>query len=574
MPLPNLRFLAACMVLMGLPAAFSAQELPVEAAGANVATASEAPAGSAPETPAPPADPAGADLRSGETGDTIPQPVPDGLPVVDTADPEAERLAAFVSHGMELWHVPGAAVAVLGAEEVRFRRGFGSTEFPDGRPVNEHTLFAIGSTTKAMVAAGILMLADEGKLTLDDRVVQHLPELHFSDPLLTRQVTLRDLLTHRTGLPSTDFWTFFQEMPLAEQIDRLEAVAPQAGLRERLIYQNTMFELAGLVIERVTGKRWDTLLTEWLWHPIGMFETFGSRGQIGEDRTYVTPHFYLNQELDVAPWDLPEGLTHAAGSAWSSLHDMSLWAQFLLRGGITAQGRRLISAERFAEMFEPQQLVDEETFYPTAELTQPHWRSYGLGWFQQDFQGRQIDFHTGSLSGLIALVGLDRSNDRAVVVLGNRDHAEFRHAVLWEVMDTRIGDERPDWNLAIQDRYQRLRDEREAQWTETRQRRLANANTGLSLDAYIGSYRSKVNGDVVVGRSDRRLQFRTARITLEMRHWHLDTFLVEYEPWNLREFATFRIGTDGSVEALEVLGDSFRRLDPVPIDSGRRSGLR
>lgn len=505
-----------------------------------------------------------ATLPPGELPAAAPEAGADADVPVSPPDPAAEELTAFVEHGMQLWNLPGAAVAVVGSDAVRFQRGFGHAEYLASQPVDEHTLFAIASTTKAMIAAAILMLADEGKLALDDPVTRHIPELHFSDPLLTSQITLRDLLAHRTGLPSTDFWTFFQEMPLQEQIERLGTVEPAGGLRAQLIYQNTMFALAGLLIERVSGKRWDALLAEWLWHPIGMFETFGARSQVPDDRTHVTPHLYADGALSVAPWDLPEDAADAAGSVWSSLHDMSLWAQFLLRGGLTADGRRLISAERFAEMFEPQQLVDAKTFYPTTELTRPRWRGYGLGWFLQDFQGRKIEYHTGSLSGLIALVGLDRERDRAVIVLGNRDHAEFRHALLWHVFDESDKATQPDWNQAVFDLYQRRDAEREAEWTETRQKRLANANPGLPLEAYIGSYHSEVNGDVVVGRNGRRLQLRTARITLEMRHWHLDTFLVEYEPWNLREFATFRIGTDGSVAALEILGDRFERLDPEP----------
>jgi CubicO group peptidase (beta-lactamase class C family) len=537
---PFHRLLAAALALLLTLSAAAAQE---EAAVADAAPAADT--AEAEQAPTPAAEP---------------QAEPDAAAI----DPDSERLAALVERSMELWNVPGAAVAVVSANAIRFRRGFGHTDREASRPIDEHTMFAIASTTKAMVVAGILMLADEGKLTLDDRLVQHVPEVHFSDPMLTAQVTLRDLLAHRTGLPSTDIWLFFQEMPLEEQIGRLDVVPPEAGLREKLIYQNTMFSLAGLVIERVSGKQWDRLLTEWLWHPIGMFETFGARGQAGEERTLVTPHHYFNEELTVAPWDLPKYRTDAAGSVWSSLHDMTLWAQFLLRGGITADGKRLISAERFAEMFEPQQLIDVETYYPTAELTQPNWRSYALGWFQQDFQGRIIDFHTGSLSGLVALIGLDRANDVAVVVLGNRDHAEFRHALLWEVMDTTQGEARRDWNKDMVDLYERRNLEREQKWSETRQKRLTNANPGLPLDAYTGSYRSDVNGDVVVGRSDRRLQLRTARVTLELRHWHHDTFLVEYEPWKLREFATFRIGTDGNVAELNVLGDTFKRLDPAP----------
>jgi len=399
---------------------------------------------------------------------------------------DSGRLSAFVEQGMELWHVPGMAVTVVAPNEVLYQGTFGVTAIDNGVPVTEHTLFANASTTKAMVAAGMMMLVDEGKLALDDLVVKYLPELHFKDPWLDAELTVRDLLSHRTGLPSTDFWGYVQGMPLDEQIERLAEVPLAAPLRARHIYQNTMYDLSGLIIERISGLRWDQFLSERLWQPIGMRETFGARGQIGADWAYVLPHAWLDDRLQIVAWDLPADQSDASGSAWTSIHDMGLWAQFLLRGGVTADGNRLLSETSFAELFEPQSLIALTDFYPTAQLTRPHWRSYGLGWFQQDFQGRQIDFHTGSLSGLIALIGLDRENGLAVVVLGNRDHAEMRHAVLWEIMDQAPADNRRDWNAEIFALYRENADRDAAEWAERQRQRLQNTRPSLPLAGYTG----------------------------------------------------------------------------------------
>lgn len=472
-------------------------------------------------------------------------------------------LSGFVERGMALWHVPGMAVSVVSSDSVQFQQGFGKTAEKNGAEVDEHTLFAIASTTKAMVVAGILMLADEGKLRLDDRVVEHLPELRFNDPLLTRQLQVRDLLAHRTGLPSTDFWSFFQDMPLHEQIRRLEAVPSAAPLRTRLIYQNTMYELAGLLIQRLSGLRWDRFLEARLWRPLGMDETYGARGQIPDTKDYVRPYFFSGGELKPAAWDIPLDLAEAAGSAWSSLHDMSLWAQFLLRGGVTAGGQRLISAAAFEEMFEPQQLASPEDFYPTVQLTRPHWRSYGLAWFQQDFQGRKIDFHTGSLSGLIALIGLDRAGERAVIVLGNRDHAEMRHALLWEVMDNSPPAVRRDWNLEVFELYTSLAGKSDEQWAKTERGRLSGTRTSLPLNRYTGAYESAVMGQVSIVNSDGNLILRTDRVDISMSHWHLDTFLFEYEPYAMREFAGFSIGPNGSVSGFRLFGENFVAVSPT-----------
>ncbi len=474
---------------------------------------------------------------------------------------DAEQLSEFTERGMDLWHVPGMSVAVVSQDEVLFQKGFGHTAAQNGQAVTVHTLFAIASTTKAMVVAGILMLVDEDKLSLDDPIIKHIPELHFKDPALTQQLIVRDLLAHRTGLPSTDVWSFLQGMPLDEQITRLQTVPAAAPVRTRLIYQNTMFEIAGLLIERLSGRRWHYFLAERLWQPIGMLETYGAREQIGAEQSFVSPHLYLDDHLIVPDWDFPADYADAAGSAWSSIHDMSLWAQFLLRGGVTASGDRLISEESIKQMFEPHQLASAADFYPTVELTQPNWRSYGLAWFQQDFQGRKIDFHTGSLSGLIAIIGLDRAGDKAIIVLGNRDHAEMRHALLWEVMDNSGAEDKRDWNQDVFELYAARAEKRETKWKETQNHRLKNTSPSLDADAYAGSYRSESIGDILIELSGRNMTFKMKMVDFDMTHWHLDTFLVKYDSWEMREFATFNIGVDGKIVSIDFFGDTFARVD-------------
>ncbi len=477
------------------------------------------------------------------------------------ADFDAERFDDIVTAGMARWHVPGMSVAVLREGEVVFLEGFGTTAVTDGDPVDEHTLFANASTTKAMIVAGILMLADEGKLDLDDLLLEHLPEVHFSDPALTQQLTLRDLLAHRTGLPSTDLWTFVQQMPLTEQIPRLRLVKPEASPRTRLIYQNTMYELAGLIIERISGKPWDEFLTDRLWHPLGMQETYGSRGRIDNSGKHVMPHDYLQGESRQIAYSFPPELLDAAGSAWTSIADMSRWAAFLLRNGITEAGERLISEEGMHNMFEPHQLATPEDFYPTVELTRPHWRTYALGWFQQDFMGKAIDFHTGSLSGLVAIIGLDRDAGNAVIVLGNRDHAELRHALLWEALDTSDVDLKRDWSADVFALYAARADEAEEKWRETERSRLKGTRPRLPLSDYAGTYRSEINGDIAIAARSKALELRTTRDRMQLSHWHQDTFLLQHEDWQYGDLTTFRFQPDGSIDGIEVFGDVFHRID-------------
>lgn len=473
-----------------------------------------------------------------------------------------EPLASEVERGMALWNVPGMSVSVVGPDDVRFMQGFGKASTGRGDSVDEHTMFAIASTTKAMVVAGLLILVDEGKLSLDDKVTQHIPELQFKSASLTKQATLRDLLAHRTGLPSTDIWTFLQSVPLAEQIRLLQLVDQEAPARSRLIYQNTMFELAGLIMERISGQRWDDFLADRLWRPIGMLETYGTRGDIPADKTRVSPYEVVNGTLVQSDWNFDADFADAAGSVWSSAHDMARWAQFLLRDAVTEDGKRLISEAGVAEMFEPHQLASPADFYPTVALTKPDWRTYGLGWFQQNFQGRKIDFHTGSLSGLIAIIGLDRANGKAVIVLGNRDHAEMRHAILWHTMDLNEGAHRRDWNQDVFDLYETARLNQLEERSQAESARLSSTRPALPLEEYAGVYQNPVLGEVTVVLENESLVLNFVRASFAMRHWHLETFQIVDGRFDFRAFSGFSIDPQGKVSGLSVFDQPFTRAQP------------
>lgn len=471
-----------------------------------------------------------------------------------------EDLNAFVEQGMQDWHVPGAAVAVVTANEVLFEKGFGSTATTNGNGVDTHTLFAIASTTKAMLDAGLMILVDEEKVSLDDLAIKYIPELHFGDAWLTQQVTVRDLMTHRTGLASTDFWTFNQVMPLDEQIMMLQQVKPNASLRSRFQYQNTMYELLGQIIKNVSGQEWGDFLTRRLWQPIGMNETYDARGGISEAQQYVLPYAYINGELIQQDWDFDADFADAAGSVWSSISDMGRWAQFLLSDGVTSGGDRLISEASIAEIFKPQTLIDPSDFYPTSSLTNPNWISYGLGWFQQDFEGRKIDFHTGSLSGLIAIVGLDRKNDKAVIVLANRDHAEMRHAILWHVMDQSPEGSARDWNAEVWALFQGLEKQGEEREQAMVASRLEGTSLSLAQEDYAGTYHNNEMGNVEIVISDSGLTLVTPNMKAPLSHWHLNTFLAERKDQGWKVLIPFSIGADATVSGVDLFGEPFVRV--------------
>jgi CubicO group peptidase (beta-lactamase class C family) len=462
-----------------------------------------------------------------------------------------------VQRGMDLWQVPSMAVSVVTDKDIEFKQGFGKTGHKKGTTVDQHTLFGIMSTTKAMVAAGILILADQEKLNLDDLVTKYIPELHFKDPSLTQQITIRDLLAHRTGLPGTDMWPFLQKTPLDIQIQKLATIDSSAPVRNRFIYQNTMYELAGEIIQRVSGLRWDHYLTKELWLPIGMSETYGSREQIPSSQQHVLPYVLVDKKINKTAWNFDDDEANAAGSVWSSIHDMSLWAQFLLNEGKNAKGVQVISLAGIEEMFKPQMLVAKSDFYPTTALTKPNWTSYGLGWFQQDFQGRKIDFHTGSLSGLIAIIGLDRANKKAMVVLANQDHAEVRHALLWHVMDQETGDSSMDWNQSIYDLYQKQIAASDKRELEHKKSRISKTKQSLPIEEYVGTYTHESYGEVKVVIKDKQLKLKSVRLTFDLSHWHFDTFEMKSEPNHIEALLNFNLAQSGKAQSLHFFGLDF-----------------
>jgi CubicO group peptidase (beta-lactamase class C family) len=249
-----------------------------------------------------------------------------------------------------------------------------------------------------------------------------------------------------------------------------------------------------------------------------------------------------------------------AGSVWSSVQDMSKWMQMLLDGG-TVNGRVLLKPETIAELFKPQSIVTPQAFYPTARLTKPHWMTYGLGWFQQDYRGRAVDFHTGSIDGMVAIHGLIRDERLGVYVLANRDHTELRHALMLNVFDRFTGVSERNWSAELLKLYGDMEHEADQRRKAEAAKRVAGTSPSLVLDRYAGRYTDPLFGDVIVGLEGGtlRLRYGTA-YTGPLEHWHYDTFRATWEaPWRGTALVTFGLDANGRPATLRVLGGTFRR---------------
>ncbi len=477
-----------------------------------------------------------------------------------------EGFRDYVAAAVAEWAVPGLAVAVVKEGEVRFAEGFGVRELGHTDPVGIHTLFAIGSTTKAMTAAALGMLVDEGELDWGDRVIDHLPEFQLHDPYVTREIRVRDLLTHRAGLGNADFLWYEQETTTQEILRRIRYAEPAYSFRAGYTYQNIMYAAAGQVVAAVSGVPWADFVRLRIFDPLGMDGSIPTMATLSDQPDVALPHGMVGGELTVIENASVDPVA-AAGSVWSSVHDMSRWMAFLLRGGVTDGGERLLSEETHAELFTPHTIIPLDQFYPTARLTRPRWTTYGLGWFQHDYRGRAVDFHTGSIDGMVAIHGLIREENLGVYVLANRDHAELRHAIMYRVFDQFGDGPGRDWSVDLKQLYDGLAREAEEARARAEADRVAGTMPSLDEDAYVGEYHDRLHGTVTVSRDDAgrlRLEYGPG-LRGDLEHWHYDTFRVTWDAgWRGTSLTTFRLDEDARIFRLELGDGAFARVESQP----------
>jgi CubicO group peptidase (beta-lactamase class C family) len=485
-------------------------------------------------------------------------------PAARTRDPLA-GFDAQTAQAVKDWRAPGLAIAVVKDDKVIFAKGYGVRSLGKPGDIDTRTLFAIGSTTKAMTAAALGMLVDEKKVGWDDPVTRHLPWFALKDEKLTRELTIRDLLTHRAGMPNADYLWYGQSHSPREILDRMRLVEPAYAARSSFIYQNVMYAAAGAVIEAASGLPWDRFISTRILEPLGMRDSIPTAAALERQPNRALPHFLIDDAVSVIENASVDGVA-PAGAVWSSVDDMSTWMRLLLRGGVANVGgaeKRLLNETTVAELFRPQALVTLTAFYPTAQLTRPNWTTYGLGWFQQDYAGYKVDYHTGSIDGMVAICGLIRSQGIGVYVLSNLDHAEVRHALLFTAFDRLLGREPRDWSAEFRALYARLQKEAMEESAKEEDLRTPGTRPSLPLSAYAGTYTDPLFGEVLVSfeAADQSLRARYGGAFVgTLEHWNFDTFRARWDArWRGTEFLSFVLDTAGRPAELRMMGATLRR---------------
>src|SRR5881394_392432 len=472
----------------------------------------------------------------------------------------------YVAQAVKDWRVPGLAIVVVKDDSIAFIKGYGVRELGKPDPVTVHTRFGNMSTTKAFTAMLVAMLADSARLSFDDPVQKYEPDVQFADPYVTREITVRDLLTHRVGFADPDYLWGPSGLDFATIKHRLRLVPAQTSFRSRFQYNNVTYALAGDVAARAAGTTWQALLRSRIFGPLGMSESFADASELQAARIadVSSPHGIVRDTVRVLPAPV-DGIDNIApaGSVFTNVTDMGKWLRFLLDSG-RVSGRRLVSARNFAELFKPQQILQRPFFPPTASLTHPRFQAYGLGWLLQDYRGEFVALHTGSIEGRSAIVGLIPDRRLGVAIFTNLDHSELRHALMYTVFDRYLGASTPahDWSAEMRALYRGLADSAAARRRVQESKRVTGTRPTLALDRYAGNYADGLYGSAAVRLAGGKLSVQIGTASGQLEHWQYDVFRVIWpDPFWDPTYLAFGIDPDGTVGELRVVGGgSYRRL--------------
>lgn len=469
----------------------------------------------------------------------------------------ADRIDATVARAMRAFDVPGVAVGIVKDGQVVYAKGYGVRELGQQALVDADTLFQIGSNTKAFTAAALAILVDEGKIHWDDKVIDHLPDFRLYDPYVTREFTIRDLLTHRSGLrtgagdlmfyPATDFTR-------AEIIHGLRYLKPVAAFRSQFNYDNLLYMVAGEIIPAVTGVSWENFVRERIFEPLGM-RSCAARYDLIENRGNVaSPHTVVEGKLERIPVENIV-VIGPAGTISCNVNGMSKWLMTLLAQGRTPDGRKLVSADRVAELTS---MITVQPIDPAlAALTRTHFKGYGLGWDVQDAFGRKRVSHTGGVPGTVTWVSMIPELHLGVLVFTNQDDGMAMESIGNQILDAWLGAPKRDWiDIATAYEQGKSAQARAVEAEATKVSATAGAPP-LPLETYVGRYADSWRGEATVRLVAGRLVLkfsRTDKLEGALEPWSGNIFIVRWNDRSLSADAYVRFSQsfERSVEGMTL----------------------
>ncbi len=447
-----------------------------------------------------------------------------------------EFVAQIVERAQEKYDVVGLSLAVVQNGDVLAMAAAGESR--KGVPMTVDTLCNIASCSKAFTAASIALLRDELDLDWDDRVVDHIPEFKMPDPWITSQMTIRDLLSHRCGLKTFagDLLWYGSDYDDAEVLRRLEKLEITQPFRGQFGYQNLMYMVAGMVVERRSGMSWEEFVEQKIFAPLGMKNSRASAQRLPEGDGRALPH------IDGEPVTDHEFVAvKPAASIYSSASELTAWIRFMLAEG--AQGeRQIISSSEVLEMWKPHIQIGPARGARTGDF-----RSYGLGWFLSLERGKKVVEHDGGMPGFLSKVSLMPEEEFGFVVLNNSNDGIVNEAIKRAIFVARAGGNGLDEIDRIAKIAARMKRAQKGKIRQREAQRIADTKPSLPLADYTGSYEDEVYGPAEIELVGDALQVvlvpSKRRLFGTMSHWHRDTFRVDF-PDKFLPFALFRFDFD------------------------------
>ncbi len=490
---------------------------------------------------------------------------------------------AQVQKALKAFEVPGMAVAVVKDGKVVLAKGYGVRKLGEPGAVDAHTLFGIASNSKAFCAASVALLVDEGKLSWDDPVIKHLPGFKVADPYVTRELTIRDLLSHRSGLGlgagDLMYWpdtTFTRERVLAGAAHLKQA----SSLRSRYAYNNLGFVVVGEVVAKVAGMPWEAFVAERLFKPLGMAESRITSDGISDTANVAFPHAKgWKQDRPLEPVVRTRDQVWAAAAGLkSNVTDLAKWVTCQLALGQLPDGKQLISTKAIHEMWSlqiPTRIAEKPT--PGLEELRPQFAGYGLGWSLRDYQGHKVVSHVGALTGMLSTVVMVPDQKLALIFLSNQEQGSAYTALVYRLLDHALGRPPKDWVTLLQKRDAERHGEDLKALLEAEVKRDRASKPSIPLARYAGTYRDPWYGDVVITEAGGRLGIRLAPTPVavgELQSWQQDTFRAVFQDPNFPDaYLTFRLNAAGEIEALRMVPTSdladfsfdYQDLDLRPV---------
>lgn len=478
---------------------------------------------------------------------------------------------AYVNQALTTWKVPGASIAIVRHDSVIYAKGYGVRRVGTSEPVDERTVFAIGSSSKAFTSAAVAMMVDEKKISLDGKASQYLPGFQLADPYASRELTMRDLLSHRSGLARGELVWYGSGFDRDEIVRRVRFLQPTWSFRSQFGYQNIMYIAAGQAVAHVANTTWDDFVRDRIFKPLGMSSSTTSIRQLTGQADLASPHAEVDGVVKAVDW---RNIDNAgpAGSINSNALDMAKWLRLQLGSG-AFEGKRLISERMIDEMRTPHTVIPIDT---GARRANPytHLQAYGLGWFVQDYRGRLVVQHGGNVDGMTALVAMMPEEQFGIVILTNMNGTGMPTALMNRVFDLQLGVTPEDWSAKAYARTEAARTRALAAQKRAEAARVPNTKPSLPLEKYAGTYADSLLGEVVVRDSSGTLVLQFGpnwHGTLE--HWHYDTFRTRFGTPVLGAIPVqFRLGPNGTVDEvqMDLAGPAtFRRKPETPATASR-----